>query len=395
MKENRNGVRMLVAGSILQLFLGIIYVWSVFVAPVSKHLSWDLPAVKLTSSFMLGFFVLGILFGGKLQAKTGTSPIVLVGGLLMAVGMLITSFIPVSTPWIVYISYGVLGGFGVGMAYNAIITAAQKWFPTKRGLATGISVCMFGFSTVVFAPLVELLVNEFALVNTFRILAVAFGVVTLILFKFINLPSEQDIPAGSNPLMENKQYTTSETIRSKSFYFITLSMMFLTAAYFILNPSFKELAGQRNISDGVATILVMITGIASATGRLVVPLLAGKIGREKAIGSIIIATAISTALLTFATGALLIVAIAIIAFCYGGSSGAYPLITADYFGMKHLGSNYGAIMMGFALSALTFPAIFGLINDQVVKFIALAVVALLGAVMILLLSLTKNKKSEV
>jgi len=385
------GTRMLATGAVLQLFLGIIYVWSVFVLPVSEFFKWDVANVKLTSSFMLCCFVLGILIGGKLQVKLGTSKIVLAGGLFMSLGMLATSFIPTGVPWLIYITYGIAGGFGVGMAYNAIISAAQSWFVHKRGLATGISVCMFGFSTVVFAPVIEKLVKEFDLMSTFRILSAAFFLVTILLFSFITMPENTGGQKKSAPVLDSKQYTTSEMIKTPAFFMIMFSMMFLTSSYFILNPSFKTLALDRGLDANIGTVLVMLTGVANALGRLGIPLLADKIGREKAVITIILATAVSTAALCVAQGPIFMIAVAIIAFCYGGSSGVYPLVTADYFGIKNIGSNYGAIMVGFACSALLFPMIIGLITNVTIKFIVLAALVTLGSVLIVLLMQQKKK----
>ena len=394
MADQKNaGKKVLFTGAILQLFLGIIYVWSVFVAPVSDFFKWDIGSVKLTSSFMLCCFVLGILIGGKLQVKIGTSRVVLGGGLLMALGMLLTSFIPLSAPaWIIYISYGILGGFGVGMAYNAIISSAQRWFVHNRGMATGISVCMFGFSTVVFAPMVELLIGRFGLLAAFRILSAAFFLVTVALFSFIKMPENTAAGQSSAPVLDAKQYTTGEMIKKPAFFMIMFSMMFLTSSYFILNPSFKILADERGLAASIGTVLVMITGVANALGRLGIPMLADKIGREKAIITIIAATAVATGALCFVQGPLFMIAVAVIAFCYGGSSGVYPLITADYFGIKNIGSNYGAIMVGFAISALLFPMGIGLISSVTVKFIVLACLVAVGGVLVTVLLLQKSRK---
>jgi OFA family oxalate/formate antiporter-like MFS transporter len=384
--------------------LGIIYVWSEFVAPVSAFFQWEAAAVKLTSSFMLCCFVLGILASGRLQSKVRAQKIVLAGGLLMAAGMLVASFIPRTSQavWLIYVAYGIVGGFGVGLAYNTVITCAQKWFPHKRGMATGISVCMFGFSTVVFAPLVKALIgfnaetgafSGFGPVTTFRILAAAFAVVTVALFHLVRLPDEGAAPQGraSVAALSGKQYTTGEILKTGRFYFIALSMMFFTASYFILNPSFKDFASNRGLADTVGTVIVMMTGIASALGRLAVPMLADKIGRENATFAIIAATAVSTAALCVNSGAIYIAAVAVIAFCYGGSSGVYPLVTADHFGLKNVGSNYGAVMVGFMISALLFPMIIGLVADMTVKFIVLAILAAVAAAMIVLLSRAKKK----
>lgn len=394
MNASRQGTRVLIAGSVLQLFLGIIYVWSVFVIPVSTAFDWSVDSAKLTSSYMLCCFVLGILLGGKVQATTGTQPVILAGGLLMALGMLLTSFLGSGAPWAIYITYGVLGGLGVGMVYNAIITSAQKWFPQKRGLATGISVCAFGFSAVIFAPLVEALIARFDVTVTFRILSAVFAVVAVALFSLIELPQAGFGSAVGADQLTQKQYTTSEILRTRSFYFITLSLMLGTAAYFILNPSFKTLSLERGLSAGIGTALVMITGIANSLGRLVVPLLSDRIGREKAAIVILCATGLCALLLSVAGGVLFLAAVAVIAFCYGGYSGIYPLITADYFGITNVGSNYGAVMVGFAMSALFFPMLAAGVANVTARFILLGGVALAGAVLVTLLLRGKAKAAQ-
>lgn len=390
--SNKQGLKVLVTGAVLQLFLGIIYVWSVFVLPVSEFYAWDVSSVKLTSSYMLCFFVVGILMGGKLQARVGATKVVLLGGLMLACGMFATSFIPVGAPALIYVTYGIIGGFGVGAGYNAIISSAQKWFPRNRGFATGMSVCAFGFSTVVFAPLVEALVGQFGLQNTFRVLAVAFLVVVLALFSFIKLPDETGAAAAaSSALLQKRQYTSSEILKTKEFYFITLSLMFLTATFFILNPSFKTLAVERGLDPTIGTVVVMITGVANALGRLGVPLLSDKIGSVKAALTIALVTMLGALSLCFVQGAAFIVVIAFIAFCYGGYSGIYPVITADFFGIKNVGSNYGSVMVGFALSALLFPMVISKIENITAKFIVLAILAALGSAMVVLLMTAKQK----
>lgn len=382
LKENRQGLKVLAAGSVLQLFLGIIYVWSVFVAPVSEQLRWSVDNVKLTSSFMLSFFVIGILAGGRLLPKLGAQKIVLGGGLMLAAGTAAAAAVPAQAPWLIYVTYGVVGGLGVGAAYNAIISCAQKWFPQNRGFATGVSVCAFGFSTVIFAPLVEWLVAVFGLQAAFLILAGAFLLVVLALFRFIRLPEEGNVPGQQGAVQaEQKQYTLKQALATKEFYLLTFSLMLGTAAFFILNPSFKTLAAERGLAGGGATALVMITGVANALGRLAVPLLSDKIGRSRGALLTLGVTALGALALCFVQSYAFMAVVALIAFCYGGYSGIYPILTADYFGIQNVGSNYGAVMVGFALSALLFPMGIGLIGSMTAKFVVLASLAALGAVM--------------
>jgi len=413
--ENKQGLKVLFAGAFLQLFLGIIYVWSVFKNPVSAYFGWNPVDVGLTASFMLCFFVIGILAGGKAQTKLSLRLVVLIGGLMVAAGMLATSFIPrgildikkvvdntvsleyvSSAPvFLIYIFYGVIGGFGVGMAYNAIITAAQKWFPKNRGFATGITVCAFGLSTVIFAPLVTKMNNIFngSVNNTFLILAGVFAAAVLLLFSFIKSPEQIPSAAGSAPVLKGKQYTTLEMIKTPRFYLIAFSLMFGTSVFFIINPDLKDLAQNRGM-ESFATYLVMFVGIANALGRLGAPLMSDKIGREGADIIILLITALGAFGLCFAQGVLLIVIIAFVAFCYGGYSGLYPVLTSENFGIKNIGSNYGAVMIGFMLSALLFPIVINKIDNQQLRFMILGILAAVGAVLIIILKIINTKRAK-
>lgn len=399
-RKTNQGVKVLVAGSVLQLFLGVIYIWSVFVAPVKDHFNWDLSNVKFTVNVMLCCFVIGILIAGKLQTMIKASYIVLTGGLMMAVGMFATSLLPASAPvFTIWITYGIVGGLGVGLAYNTIIASAQKWFPKMRGLATGISVCTFGFSSVIFAPLATQMIGsaKIGLTLTLQILAAAFLVATLALFAFVKLPENTESAAVD--FGAQKQYTTGQMLKKVDFYLIFFSMMFLTAAFFIINPSLKLLAPMYGLDAGFGVTLVMIAGLANSAGRLLVPLLGEKIGFRGSVLTILLITAVGTASLCFVQGALFVVAIALVAFCYGGSSGVFPVVTSSSFGLKHIGSNYGAVMVGFMVSVLVFPYIVGqlttgdtaVISDNTVKYIALAAVAAAGAVLTLVLILRAKK----
>ncbi len=386
-KINRNVV--LIVGSVMQLFLGIIYIFSIFVAPVSEYFGLETADVKLTSSFMLCFFVVGILFGGKIQLKITTQKTVLIGGILLSAAMFLTAILPTGLGMLIYLTYGIIGGFGVGMGYNAIITTAQKSFPDKRGFATGVSVCTFGFSTVIFAPLAENLVRMIGLQSTFILLGVIFLAATLVCFSFIAMPPEA--AATGVAVSGTRDYSQSEMLKSKTFYLITGAMMLGTSVYFILNPSFKSLAIERGLSDGMATVMIMLTGISNALGRLVFPVISDKSGRAFACMLTVIITAGSAFCMLFAQEYLLMFIVNLVAFCYGGTAGSFPLITGKFFGLKNIGSNYGCVMVGFSLSALLAPMLLSPINNQALLFGILGVLAVIGA--LLLLPLIKEEKN--
>jgi OFA family oxalate/formate antiporter-like MFS transporter len=386
--QNANRLRVLVSGAVLQLFLGIIYVWSVFVLPVSEEYGWPVDGAKLVSSFLLGFFVLGMLGGGRMEKRLGTHRLTLAGGILLAVGMALTAFIPKGSGWLIYLSYGIMGGFGVGMGYGAVVSCVPKWYKEKRGLATGISVCAFGFSTVVFAPLIGELIGRYSVRSAFLILAAAFASVTLVFSPFVRLP-ESGGPARSAGLDGRKQFTTGEMVKTGRFFLITMSLMLGTSVFFILNPSFVTLARERNMAS-MSTLIVMITGVASAVGRLAFPLISDRMGREATAGAAIGLTAMCSFALSFADGLFFMAIVAVCALCYGGYSGIYPLIAGDYFGLENVGPNFAAVMCGFAVSALCFPMILTKMFSGTSLFVALGVLGALGVAMIIALASSKE-----
>ena len=391
-RQNKQGLKVLTAGVVLQLFLGILYVWSVFKAPVSLHYGWEPFDVGLTASFMLCFFAVGIFAGGKAQAIIGVKLTTLIGGLMVSAGMLATALIPAqgqSPVFLIYLFYGIIGGAGVGAAYNAIISNAQRWFPENRGFATGVSVCAFGLSTVIFAPLIEILNNNVEVNITLLILSGIFAAAALSTFGFIKSPDQ--VSNASIPVLKGKQYTPIEMIKTLRFYLIALSMMFGMSVFFVINPDLKDLAINRNAAY-FATILVMVMGIANTLGRLCVPLLSDKMGRESSGIIILSATALSAFCLCFVEGVWLIAAISVVAFCYGGFAGLYPVLTSDNFGIKNVGSNYGAVTVGFMLSALLFPFLINKIELQTMKFVALGIFASFGAIFIVFLKIINAKR---
>lgn len=393
----KNRYVILAAGMLIQLCAGIIYMWSVFRNPVAQHLQWDAAKASLTSSIMLCAFVAGIVVGGRAQDKLGPKAVVLAGSVLISAGMLLTSLIDSSAPALVYLTYGIIGGFGVGTLYTTTVTIVQKWFADRRGFATGMMVSAFGFSLVIFTPLAKALLASRGVPFTFAAIGAIFLVICGLCSLLISNPPAGWAPAGftgGKSASTRRHYKTIEMLGTKQFYLIAFSMFFILSAYFIVNPMFISLGMERGLSEDFAVLGVMITGIASATGRLTFSWLSDLIGRKGAIFSIIGVTFVFALLLTFATGGLYIVCIAAIAFAFGGSAGVYPALTADNFGTKFGGLNYGCVMVGFGVSALVFPIISNNLKTADMfwmSFVVSAAACAIAAVLVLLIKKPANE----
>ncbi len=392
----KNRYLILIMGMIIQLCAGILYMWSVFKGPVSEHLSWASDSASITSSIMLAMFVVGIIVGGYLQDKYSPKPVALAGSFLLGLGMVLSGFTPMSAPWLMYVFYGVIGGLGVGAVYTTTVSVVQKWFPDKRGFATGMMVGAFGFSLVLFAPLTETLLANWGVPKTFMFFGILFFVVCSFCSLFLSNPeTKPETKQDSSPVNTQKQYTTAEILKTKEFYLIAFSMFFLLPAYFILNPLLKSLGVERGLTESMATFGVMLTGIASASGRLLISWFSDFAGRKGAIVLITIITLVSALVMTFAEGILFLVCVAAIALSFGGSSSVYAATTADLFGTKHMGFNYGCIMVGFGASALIFQNLSNVLKASgtyTSSFITAAAGCIITLVLMAFLKIPKKAK---
>ena len=401
----QNRYLILTAGMIIQLCAGIIYMWSVFRGPVSAHLKWDAASASLTSSVMLSLFVLGIIAGGYAQDKLGPRRVTFTGSALIGASMVITSFVTAGAPWLVYVTYGVIGGLGVGTVYTCTVATVQKWFPDKRGFASGMIICAFGLSLVVFAPIAKSMLVAIGVPNTFLTFGISFFTVCGLCSIFIQNPQEGYVPAGYTPMQaasQKKQYSPKEIIRTKQYYLLAFALFFTLPAYFILNPVFISLGTVRGLSEGLALLGVSLTGISSAAGRLVVAWTSDKIGRKTAMVTIAVIILCAALVMTSAKGALFLLCIMLISFGFGGAAGVYATMTAESFGTKYGGMNYGLVMLGFGSSALTFPIISKKLTaggSYVSSFILAAATCVIAIILVLMMknpgkSMVKNKSKD-
>ena len=388
----------LIAGMVAQLCAGIIYMWSVFRGPVTTHLSWDAGAASLTSSIMLAMFVLGIITGGYAQDRLGPKKVTLAGSVLIGGGMICTSFITSNAPWLVYITYSIIGGLGVGTVYTSTIAAVQKWFPDKRGFASGMIVSSFGLSLVVFAPLARTMLSNLGVPNTFLIFGISFLIICIVCALFLQNPPEGFLPAGYVPKQTaaaGRQYSPKEILKTKQFYLLAGGLVFTLPAYFILNPVFMSLGTARGLSDALAVLGVMITGVSSAAGRLIVAWVSDKTGRKAAMIGIALIILAASLVMTFGTGVLFLICIVLISFGFGGASSVYSAMTAESFGTKYGGMNFGLVMLGFCISALVFPIISNRLTtggSYTSSFIVAAATCVIAIVLVLMMENPGKKK---
>src|SRR6476619_1560918 len=184
-----------VAGVFMQIALGAVYAWSVFRTPLVKQFGRSISEVTLT--FTISIFVLGIaaFFGGLWLNRKGPRVVAITGGILYGLGVFLASF-SANKLWWLYLSYGLIGGIGLGLGYIVPIATLVKWFPDRRGLITGIAVGGFGAGALITAPVASRLIQSVCVLPTFAYLGVAYFIVATIAALFMRNPPEGWQPEG-------------------------------------------------------------------------------------------------------------------------------------------------------------------------------------------------------
>src|SRR5450432_2332084 len=240
-----------IAGVFFQIALGAVYAWSVFRVPLAKQFGWSISEITLT--FTISIFVLGCaaFFGGLWLNRKGPRIVALTGGVLYGLGVFLASFSH-SLSWL-YLSYGLIGGIGLGLGYIVPVAVLVKWFPDRRGLITGIAVGGFAAGALITAPVATRLIQSVGVLSTFAYLGIAFLIVTVIAGLFMHNPPDSWRPKGWTPTQSQASqraghdYTLSEALKTWQWYALWLLLFLNTCAGSSIisqeAPIFQELTG--------------------------------------------------------------------------------------------------------------------------------------------------------
>lgn len=406
MKEQRKQrLPIIIASIAIQLCLGTVYIWSVFQTGIAQGVFGGSNAdAALTFSLLLAVLGFGSIAGGRLQEAIGPRATVIIGGIIAGIGFIAASFTSPSFPWLLWITYGVLGGFGMGFSYSTTITIAQKWFPEIKGLITGTIVAALGFGGVLFTPIVERIIAYFHTgvsgsgeLMALRVLGIVFIVVSIIGGYFIAAPPEEIINTSINGNAKADSLSPRQILKDPRFYLLAGSLMLACMGGLMMIGFAKPIAIARGMAE-TATVGVLAITLFNSIGRLFWGFISDKLGRKRTVITLLVITAVLSLCVNLVSGYMIYVLIALIGFSYGGFLGTYPSFTSDLFGVKYNATNYGMVLIGFAVGALASSYIAGYFKDIAAADIDLMLPAFIissGAalVSILLVSMIKTKKS--
>ncbi len=375
---------------IVQLCVGIIYLWSIFKTPVAEAFGCGTGPISMVSSYMLMAFVIGCFLGGILNDRKGARLTCLVGVIVFSVGIGASALLTAQTIALINVTYAIVGGFGSGLAYSACVSCVQKWMPERRGVATGLAVSAFGLSTVIFSPVSRVLMSAFTSASTglvnfravFTVLAFVFLVLGLGATLMIRNP-EIKAAKQTNGSKVEVDVPFSKAVRTPQFWYIFFTVFFINGTWNLTVPVLYDLGIERGLSAAAATLAVSCTGIPNSAGRLLMASLSDKIGRRSCICLLSVATAAAAWAMIFAHGWAYIVVVCVIAFAYGGPSSVNAAMTTDYFGSRSSGTNYGVIMLALGLSSLFFNLLSSTVlgGNITLSFIVAAVSAVIPLVL--------------
>src|SRR5438270_7999904 len=347
---------------LMQLALGSVYAWSVFLKPVGAVYHVSRLQANLTFSIVL--LALGVTagFGGYLNNRFGPRVIATVGGVLYGLGVLLAAFAAPNI-FMLYLTFGIIGGIGIGLGYIVAIAMLIKWFPDRRGFITGLAVAGFGAGALITSPVAAALITSAGLGSTFLYLGIAYLVVIVIVAQFFRMAPEGYTPAGWTPSARQhidhpeRDYTLSEALRLPRWYvlwlILALNVTAGAALISVASPLAQKFTG---IGAVTAALLVSVIGIFIGAGRLFWGWLSDGIGRPFAFLSMFIIQAIVFAILpSIGSFALLFIPASIIGLCYGGGFGTMPAFAADFFGPKNAGTIYGVMLTAWSAGAIVGP----------------------------------------
>lgn len=381
MKDKGFKIMPVLACIVTMLSVGIVYMWNVFQKPVMDFYGWEKTAVSFISAINIFMFVFGVFVGGILVDKFGPRLVNLVSGILFGLGLFLTSMLNADSPWLIYITYGVMAGMGVGLAYAGATNCLQKWFPTRRGFASSLASGAFGTSIVVCVPIAKALLN-ISVPYAFRTLGIALGAIVIVC-SFLLVKPQAGYMADKMPkkATDTNPYSFGEALKDPRFWFMCSSLFFGTMPYLMINPIVQTLGAERGISAGILTATSMIVGVGSAVSRFAIPTISDKLGRSKSIELMCILGLVGAVCMIWAKGIIYPVIVFFIVCAYSGPAGVYPAMTGDAFGMKNTGTIFGAAFVTLGFSSLISTWLVGVITKSTGGytwcFIAAAILSLI------------------
>jgi MFS transporter, OFA family, oxalate/formate antiporter len=355
----------------MNLALGTLYAWSVFVAPLESRFGWKRADTSMVFTIAAIMLALSFVVAGRIQDRFGPLPCSLAGGILVSLGFYLCSFTTSLSYF--YVCFGVICGLGNGFGYATPIPVMAKWFPDKRGLAVGLAVGGYGAGSAIFGPLAQLkLIPAYGLPATFRILSAIFLVMTMLGAALLRNPPAGYRPDGWSPAeAENvavaRQFTPGEMLRTPTFYLMWVGYALGCSAGLMVISQLVPFAKSVGIAAAALSTMTLVVGaFGNASGRILSGWMSDRLGRINVLRTMIGISIVAMPVL-YAAGSnvpLLFIAVFVVYWCYGTQLSVNGAAASDFWGIKNAGINYGILFTAWGVAGIIGPRIGGVLYDR-------------------------------
>jgi OFA family oxalate/formate antiporter-like MFS transporter len=351
----------------INLVLGSLYAWGVMAKALVVQWHWTKTQAALPFAVCTLAFSLMMIFAGRAQDRIGPRKVVALGGVIYGLGLAASAW--AKTPAWMMLSFGILGGFGLGLGYSATTPPVIKWFPpARKGFITGLVVSGIGLAAVYISPLSQFLVEKVGIATTFRILGGgAFVIMILLSLLLVDPPAGfQASPASQGPAAApaaRRDTDWQEMLRTPQFYLLW-AIFILSASAGLMLISNVAIIAQEQAGWKAGFVPVMLLAIFNSLGRVASGYISDRIGRTRTMLLVFLIQAINMALFAqYGSVPLIITGSALTGFCYGAIYTLMPAATADFYGVKNLGVNYGLLFTAFGVAGSLGSVLGGRVRD--------------------------------
>ncbi|MCZ6491902.1 MAG: OFA family MFS transporter [Acidobacteria bacterium] len=362
-------------GVLMNLSLGALYGWSLFVPALQQDLNLSREQASNIFSIAVVVFALCFLIGGRVQDKKGPYIVSLIGSVLFGAGFLLTS--RATDLMGMYLAFGLVVGMGAGFGYVTPIGVIAKWFPDRRGLVLGISIGAFGAGSAILGPIVPGLIAEHGWRPVMLGLGIFFFAATMIAAQLLKNPPPGWSPPGWNPApgsassATGANFSPKEMLATSQFWRLLVAYALGTSAGLMVISQLLPYAREAipGVGVAIAGTAVTIGAFGNASGRIFSGWLSDSIGRIKTLSLMVLISAVALPLLGRIDSLLLLWPILfIVYYCYGTQLSVYASTTADFFGAKNVGTNYGLVFLAWGVAGVLGPKLGGRIYDQLQSY---------------------------
>ena len=354
----------LVGGGLLNVALGTYYAWSVFVPALEREFRWSRTQTSLVPTIDMVMLASMFMVAGLIQERVGPRTVATVGGLLFSFGLFLASFTQSLT--MLYLTWGVMVGAGLGFGYLAPITVGSKWFPDQRGLVNGLAIGIFAAGSGIFGPIGGNLVEHYGWRTAFQVLAGLFFLFTMIGAYLLkdppagyHAPTPKRASAAHKKHRPNVDVRTSKVLQMPMFYLLWTAYALGTTAGTMVISQLVPFARSSGLNAQAAAFAISVGAIGSASGRFLSGWMSDHLGRLATLRSVIVISMIATPSLYMWREHLLLfyVLLFVVYYCYGTQLSVYTALAGDFYGTKYLATNYGLLLLAWGTAGVLGPVI--------------------------------------